>query len=92
MVSACEALEREATAETARVISSAYGVEAATFCCAFTMRAVAISSWARVICLVAFTEAIRRRYTRSWPAMSVHPFPLLVVPDVWVTAIRPCAW
>ena len=39
----------------------AYGVEAATRCCALTMRAVAISSWARVIFFVALTDAMRRR-------------------------------
>ncbi len=48
-------------AETARVIASAYGVEAATRCCALIMRDAAISSKARVIFAVARTDLMRRR-------------------------------
>jgi hypothetical protein len=57
--------EKLATAETARVNSFAYGVEAATRCCALTIREAEINSIAFVIFLVALTDLIRRRYMRS---------------------------
>ena len=49
----------------AAVSRSAYGRAASTRCWAFTMRDVAISSMARVIFIVDWTERIRRRTTRS---------------------------
>ena len=60
VVSGWLALELVATAATARVSSSAYGVEAATARCALTTRAAAIISIALVIFLVALTERMRR--------------------------------
>ncbi len=60
VVSGCLALDRVATAVTARVSSSAYGVEAATARCALTMRDAEIISIALVIFFVAVTERIRR--------------------------------
>ena len=56
-----QVLEKEATAVTARVNSVAYGEEAATRCCALTIREAEMSSIAFVIFLVAFTERIRLR-------------------------------
>src|SRR5664280_2281832 len=53
---------------TARVIASAYGLEALTRCCALAMRDVAISSNARVIFLVDCTDLMRWRRTRIWAA------------------------
>ena len=53
----------------AAVSCTAYGREASTRCCAFTMREDAISSMARVIFFVDWTERIRRRTTRSWAPM-----------------------
>ena len=53
--------ENVATALTARVNSFAYGVDAATRCCALTIRDAEINSMARVIFLVALTERMRRR-------------------------------
>jgi hypothetical protein len=53
--------ENVATAETARVNSFAYGVEAVTRCCAFTIRDAEINSMAFVIFLVALTDRIRLR-------------------------------
>ena len=61
MVSGWSTLEYVATAETARVMARAYGVDAATRCCALTMRDAAISSIARVIFLVAWTDRMRWR-------------------------------
>ena len=60
-VSGCAVFEKEATAVTAFVNSDAYGEEAATRCCAFTMREAEINSIAFVIFFVALTERIRRR-------------------------------
>jgi hypothetical protein len=61
VVSGCSAFEKVATADTARVSSRAYGVEAVTRCCALTIRDAEISSMARVIFLVAPTLLMRRR-------------------------------
>ena len=58
-------VEYEATADTARVNSFAYGVDADTRCCALTIREAEMSYIAFVIFLVALTERIRRRYMRS---------------------------
>ena len=44
----------------------AYGRDASTRCWAFTMRDDAMSSIARVIFFVDWTDRIRRRTTRSW--------------------------
>jgi hypothetical protein len=52
------------------VIAVAYGWEAATRSCAFAMRLVATSSIALVIFLVERVDRIRRRRTRTWPAMT----------------------
>ena len=60
MVSGCLVLDPVATAVTARVSSSAYGDEAATWRCALMMREAAIISIALVIFLVAVTDLIRR--------------------------------
>lgn len=60
VVSGCLVLEPVATAVTARVSSSAYGDEAATWRCALTMREAAIISIALVIFFVAVTVLIRR--------------------------------
>ena len=57
--------EYVATADTARVSSVAYGVDAVTRCCALTIREAEINSIAFVIFLVALTERIRLRYMRS---------------------------
>jgi hypothetical protein len=43
------------------VICAAYGCAALTRCCALTMREAAMSSIARVIFLVDFTDRMRRR-------------------------------
>ena len=61
LVSGWTVLDWVATARTAPVNSSEYGDEAATRCCAFTIREAEINSIARVIFLVALTERIRRR-------------------------------
>ena len=53
--------ENVATADTARVNSFAYGVDAATRCCALTIREAEINSIAFVIFLVALTDRIRLR-------------------------------
>jgi hypothetical protein len=42
-------------------MASAYGVDAATRCCALPIRDAAINSCARVIFAVARTDLIRRR-------------------------------
>ena len=47
------------------MIAWAYGEDAAVRCCAFIMRAAAISSNAFVIFCVALTDRIRLRYSRS---------------------------
>ncbi len=60
VVRACLVFEPVATAVTARVSSLAYGVDAATWRCALTMREAAIISIALVIFLVAVTERMRR--------------------------------
>src|SRR3954447_532512 len=70
VVSGWSSLEYVATADTARVIARAYGVDDAVRCCAFIMRAAAMSSNARVIFWVDFTARMRLRYSRSWPATS----------------------
>ena len=56
MVSGWSTFEQVATADTARVTRSAYGVDAATWRCAFTMREAAISSIALVIFLVVWAD------------------------------------
>ena len=61
VVSGCSALEKLATADTARVMPCAYGVESFTRCWALTMRDAAISSNALVILAIDFTERIRCR-------------------------------
>jgi hypothetical protein len=53
--------ENVATADTARVNSFAYGVDAATRCCALTIREAEINSIAFVIFLVALTDRMRLR-------------------------------
>ena len=60
-VSGWSTSEKLATAVTARVIASAYGVDSATRCWALTMREAAMSSIALVIFLVELTVLIRRR-------------------------------
>lgn len=60
VVSGCLVVEPVATAVTARVSSVAYGVDAATWRCALTMREAAIISIALVIFFVAVTERMRR--------------------------------
>jgi hypothetical protein len=50
------------------VSRSAYGRASITRCCAFTIRDAAMSSIARVIFIVDWTERIRRRTTRSCAA------------------------
>src|SRR3954471_11224161 len=59
-----------ATAVITRVISSAYGLDAATRCWALEIRDAATSSIARVIFLVDCTDWMRRRYSRRLPDMS----------------------
>ena len=58
VVSTCSTFEYVATAETARVMARAYGVDAATRACAFWMREAEISSMARVIFLVVWADLI----------------------------------
>jgi ABC-type proline/glycine betaine transport system substrate-binding protein len=53
--------EYVATADTARVNSFAYGVDALTRCCALTIRDAEINSMAFVIFLVALTDRMRLR-------------------------------
>jgi len=65
VVSGWSSLEYVATAETARVMARAYGVEAAVRCCALIMRDAAMSSKALVIFWVALTVRMRWRYSRS---------------------------
>src|SRR3954454_1615950 len=52
-----------------RVISSAYGAAARARCWARAMREAAMSSIARVIFLVDWTDLMRRRRTRIWAAI-----------------------
>src|SRR3954447_3083320 len=66
VVSRCSVVALDATAWTTAVNASAYGVDAATRCCALTMRDAAMSSIALVIFLVDCTDLIRRRKTRCW--------------------------
>ena len=54
-----------ATSSIAAVSRSAYGRASITRCWAFTIRDAAMSSIARVIFIVDWTERIRRRTTRS---------------------------
>jgi hypothetical protein len=54
-------VEFEAAADTAATSAFVYGKDAATRCCAFTIREDAINSIAFVIFLVAFTDLIRPR-------------------------------
>src|ERR1700755_2519793 len=77
----------DATALITRVISAAYGRDAATRARALAIRDVAMSSIARVIFFVDWTVRTRRRYSRSWPATgsglldrlrAVHPDGLLL--------------
>jgi hypothetical protein len=55
----------DATSSITRVSSSAYGRDASTRCWARTILDEAISSIARVIFFVDWTERIRRRTMRS---------------------------
>src|SRR5660397_175019 len=64
-----------ATAVTARVIASAYGLEELTRCCALAMRDVAISSNVRVIFLVDCADLMRWRRTRIWAAIGQDALP-----------------
>ena len=57
----------EARSSMTPVIFAAYGRAAFARVIAFTTRVAAISSIARVICFVDWTELIRRRRVRSWP-------------------------
>lgn len=61
MINGWSSEEFDAAADTARVSARAYGVDARTFACALMMRDAAMSSIARVIFLVAWTERICRR-------------------------------
>src|SRR5919199_1065185 len=74
-VSGWSSFEYVATAETARVMALAYGVDAAVRCCALIMRDAAMSSNALVIFCVDFTARIRLGYSRSCPAMSAALLP-----------------
>src|SRR5919206_1972213 len=75
VVGGWSSFEYVATAETARVMARAYGVEAAVRCWALIMRDAAMSSNAFVIFCVAFTDRIRLRYSRSCPAISAPLLP-----------------
>src|SRR5690606_15605657 len=57
-------LAKVATADTARVIARAYGVDSRTACCALMTRLAAMSSMARVIFFVELTARMRCRYSR----------------------------
>src|SRR3954451_22700602 len=69
-------LAEPASAESTRVISRAYGLDASTRACARTIRAPAISSWAEKIFFVDWVERIRRRSARRDAAMSGAPLHL----------------
>src|SRR5262245_65198414 len=69
-VSGWSTLEYVATADTARVSSRAYGAAAWARCCALMIRDAAMSSMARVIFFVAWTDLIRPRSSRSDAAIS----------------------
>ena len=58
-----------ATSSIAAVNCTAYGLEDSTRCCALRILEDAMSSIARVIFLVDWTDLIRRRTTRSWAPM-----------------------
>src|SRR3954453_560090 len=79
-VSGWSSLEYVATADTARVIARAYGVDACVRCCALIIREAAMSSNALVIFCVDFTARMRLRYSRSWPAMN-QPASAASLPD-----------
>jgi hypothetical protein len=61
VVNGCSTLENVATADTARVSALAYGVDSMTRWRALTTREAAMSSIARVIFLVAWTDRMRWR-------------------------------
>src|SRR5438552_1368043 len=63
-------VDLDATSSIAFVSCSAYGRDASTRVCAFTIREDAISSMARVIFFVDWTDRIRRRTTRSFAPKS----------------------
>src|SRR3954451_295022 len=63
-------LAEEASADSTRVISRAYGLDASTRAWARTMRAPAISSCAEKIFFVDCVERMRRRSARREPATS----------------------
>src|SRR3954468_9274310 len=79
-VSGWSSFEYVATADTARVIARAYGVDACVRCCALIIREAAMSSNALVIFCVDFTARMRLRYSRSWPAMD-QPASAASLPD-----------
>src|SRR4051812_49309767 len=65
VVSGWSTVAFEAAAVSARVSSSAYGLASFTRACALTIRDAEMSSMARVIFFVAWTDRIRRRRTRT---------------------------
>src|SRR3712207_1255621 len=73
-----------ARADSTRVISREYGLEASTRACARTMRAPAISSCAEKIFFVDCVERMRRRSARREPATSGAPLDL----DALLAALR----
>ncbi len=64
VVSRCSTLEKVATAETAREIARAYGVDDATAARALAIREVAINSIARKIFSSDAVDLIFARYSR----------------------------
>src|SRR5829696_1712584 len=72
-VSGCSTFEYDATADTARVSSRAYGAACWARCCALMIRDAAMSSMARVIFFIDSVDLIRARYSRRDTAISDHP-------------------
>src|SRR6478752_9691561 len=71
--SECRRLDTEASASSAAVICSEYGIDACTLACALAMREVAIISWALVIFCVERTDFTRCRNTLTCAAMASPP-------------------
>src|SRR3954453_3639299 len=80
VVSGWSSFENVATADTARVIARAYGVDAWVRCCALIIRDAAMSTNSLGIFCVTFTARMRLRYSRIWSAMN-QPASAASLPD-----------